>query len=258
PLVAENIALLKRVSNLDEVSFHMSGTEAVMAAVRLARFNTRRKLVVCFAGAYHGWWGGVQPGLGSERSLHHWLGLQDLHPASLEAVRRRAGEIAAVLVNPIQSFHLNTPPPNEAVLLTSGARKAEDSSARYARWLRELRAVCETSDVPLIFDEVYTGFRLAPGGAQAHFGVPADMVVYGKTVGGGFPVGVPCGRKALMRRFAPDRPLRIAYVVGTFSAHPVVVAAMNEFLRWVVEPTTAALYTEMNERCAAWAQATNE
>src|SRR5262249_7497473 len=82
--------------------------------------------------------------------------------------RRRAVEIAAVLVNPIQSFHLNTPPPNDAVLLTSGARKAEDSSARYARWLRELRAVCETSDVPLIFDEVYTGFRLAPGGAQAH------------------------------------------------------------------------------------------
>ena len=63
PIVAENIdARCKRISGLDEVSFHMSGTEAVMAAVRLARFNTRRKLIVCFSGAYHGWWDGVQPG----------------------------------------------------------------------------------------------------------------------------------------------------------------------------------------------------
>ena len=68
PVVAENIALLKSISKMDEVSFHMSGTEAVMAAVRLARFNTRKKLIVCFSGAYHGWWDGVQPGLGSERS----------------------------------------------------------------------------------------------------------------------------------------------------------------------------------------------
>ncbi len=69
PVVAENIALLKGVSGMDEVSFHMSGTEAVMAAVRLARFNTRKKLIVCFCGAYHGWWDGVQPGLGSERAI---------------------------------------------------------------------------------------------------------------------------------------------------------------------------------------------
>src|SRR5262250_1601792 len=75
PVVAENIELLRSVSKLDEVSFHMSGTEAVMAAVRLARFNTRRKLIVCFAGAYHGWWDGVQPGLGSERSLDDRLTL---------------------------------------------------------------------------------------------------------------------------------------------------------------------------------------
>jgi glutamate-1-semialdehyde 2,1-aminomutase len=69
PLVAENVAHLKAISGHDEVSFHMSGTEAVMAAVRLARFNTRRRLIVSFAGAYHGWWDGVQPGLGSERPL---------------------------------------------------------------------------------------------------------------------------------------------------------------------------------------------
>jgi glutamate-1-semialdehyde 2,1-aminomutase len=257
PVVAENIAILRSVSRLEEVSFHMSGTEAVMAAVRMARFNTRRKLIVCFSGAYHGWWDGVQPGLGSERRLDDCLTLRDLHPASLETIRRRAGEIACVLVNPIQSFHPNAPPPNDAVLLTSGARRVDETSSRYAHWLRQLRAVCTAADVPLVFDEVYTGFRLAPGGAQEYFGVQADMVVYGKTVAGGMPIGVVCGTKALMRRFDAERPMRLAYVVGTFSAHPVVMAAMNEFLRWAVEPATARLYDEMNERCAGWACATN-
>src|SRR5262249_48148398 len=257
PVVAENVEMLRSVSKLDEVSFHMSGTEAVMAAVRLARFNTRRKLVVCFAGAYHGWWDGVQPGLGSERDIDDCLTLKDLHPASLETIRRRAGEIAGVLVNPMQSFHPNAPPPNDAILLTSGMRRIEESAAPYAEWLRALRAVCAEQGIPLIFDEVYTGFRLAPGGAQEYFGVRADMVVYGKTVAGGMPIGVVCGRAPLMRRFDPDRPMRMAYVVGTFSAHPVVMGAMHEFLRWVVEPKTALQYEEMNERCAQWARETN-
>jgi glutamate-1-semialdehyde 2,1-aminomutase len=257
PLVADNIARLKAISGLDEVSFHMSGTEAVMAAVRLARFNTGRKLIVCFSGAYHGWWDGVQPGLGNERAIGDCLTLKDLHPASLDVIRRRADEIAGVLVNPVQSFHPNAPPPNDAILLTSDARKTSDGSAAYGQWLRRLRGVCAEAGVPLLFDEVYTGFRLAAGGAQEYFKVRADMVVYGKTVAGGFPIGVVCGTKALMRRFDPERPMRLAYVVGTFSAHPVVMGAMNEFLRWLDDPATASLYDEMNERCAQWAQATN-
>ena len=257
PLVADNIALLKSVSHMDEVSFHMSGTEAVMAAVRLARFNTRRKLLVCFSGAYHGWWDGVQPGLGSERSLDDCLTLKDLHPAALAVIRRRAKEIAGVLVNPVQAFHPNAPPPSDAILLTSGVRKTQDSTSQYAQWLRQLREVCSACGIPLIFDEVYTGFRLAPGGAQEYFGVPADMVVYGKTVAGGMPIGVVCGKKELMRRFDPARPMRIAYVIGTFSAHPVVMGTMNEFLRWVVQPAAAQLYEEANQRCTQWVDATN-
>jgi glutamate-1-semialdehyde 2,1-aminomutase len=130
PVVAENIAILKTISHMDEISFHMSGTEAVMAAVRMARFNTRRKLIICFSGAYHGWWDGVQPGLGSERPLDDCLTLKDINPASLAVIRRRANEIAGVLVNPVQSFHPNSPPPSDAVLLTSGVRKTEDSAAR--------------------------------------------------------------------------------------------------------------------------------
>ena len=257
PIVAENIRMLKTVSELDEVSFHMSGTEAVMAAVRLVRFNTRRKLIVCFSGAYHGWWDGVQPGLGSERPLDDCLTLKDLHPAALAVIRRRKKEIAGVLVNPVQSFHPNSPPPNDAVLLTSDVRKTQDSTDQYGAWLKQLRRVCSACDVPLIFDEVYTGFRLAPGGAQEYFGVRADMVVYGKTVAGGMPIGVVCGKKPLMRRFDPEHPMRIAYVVGTFSAHPAVMGAMNEFLRWLVEPATSKLYEESNRRCSEWVRSTN-
>src|SRR5208282_5860483 len=258
PVVAENITLLKSISKLDEVSFHMSGTEAVMAAVRLARFNTRRKLIVCFSGAYHGWWDGVQPGLGSERAISDCLTLKDIHPASLDVLRRRAGEIAAVLINPVQSFHPNLPPPSDTILLTSGVRKTEDSTSSYAQWLRKLREVCSECGIPMIFDEVFSGFRLAPGGAQEYFDVQADMVVYGKTVAGGMPIGVVCGTKELMRRFDSERPMRIAYVIGTFSAHPVVMGAMNEFLRWLVQPATADLYIEAKRRCDQWIRSTNE
>ncbi|BCA52882.1 hypothetical protein W02_00220 [Nitrospira sp. KM1] len=258
PIVAENIAMLKSISRLDEVSFHMSGTEAVMAAVRLARFNTKRKTIVCFSGAYHGWWDGVQPGLGSEREISDCLTLKDMNPVSLRAIKRMRREIAGVVVNPIQSFHPNSPPPSDAILLTSSVRKTEDAHAAYAVWLRQLRDICNACDVPLIFDEVYSGFRLAPGGAQEYFGVRADLVVYGKTVGGGMPIGVVCGKKELMRRFDPDHPMRLAYVIGTFSAHPLVMGAMNEFLRWVVRPQTQQLYEEAHRHCTDWAAATNK
>ena len=257
PAVADNLSILKRISGLDEVSFHMSGTEAVMAAVRLARFNTRRRLIVCFAGAYHGWWDGVVPGLGNERQLDDCVTLRDLDPASLAVIRRRASEIAAVLINPVQSFHPNSPPPNDAVLLTNSVRQMDESTGRYTDWLRQLRVVCTESGVPLIFDEVYTGFRLARGGGQEYFGIQADMVVYGKTVAGGLPIGVVCGTRSLMRRFDPERPMRLAYVVGTFSAHPAVMGAMLEFLTWVTGDGVDALYARMNERCAAWAHSTN-
>jgi len=258
PIVADNIKLLKSISGMDEVSFHMSGTEAVMAAVRMARFNTRKKLIVCFSGAYHGWWDGVQPGLGSERSIDDCLTLKDMNPASLRVLRRRAKEIAAVLINPVQSFHPNLPPPSDTVLLTSGVRKTQDSASGYAEWLRTLREVCSECGIPLIFDEVFTGFRLAPGGAQEYFGVQADMVVYGKTVAGGMPIGLVCGKAALMRRFDPGHPMRLAYVVGTFSAHPAVMGAMNEFLKWLVQPDTAQLYRQANQRCDQWVRSSNQ
>ena len=236
PVVAENIARLRAMSGLDEVSFHMSGTEAVMAAVRLARFNTRRKLIVCFSGAYHGWWDGVQPGLGSERAVDDCLDAEGpasgVARASSAGARGRSRRCSSTRCN---RFIRTRRRPTTPILLTSGMRKTESATDALSPMARPLRAVCTEAGIPLIFDEVYTGFRLAPGGAQEYFGVQADMVVYGKTVAGGMPIGVVCGKTALMRRFDPERPMRIAYVVGTFSAHPVVMGAMNEFLRWVAD-----------------------
>ena len=81
-------------------------------------------------------------------------------------------------------------------------------------------------NIPLIFDEVYTGFRMAQGGAQEFYGIQADIVVYGKTLGGGMPVGVVCGKKELMHRFDKTHPLRVNYVIGTFSAAPITLVCV--------------------------------
>ena len=101
--------------------------------------------------------------------------------------------------------------------------------------------VCTERGIVLIFDEVFVGFRIAMGGAQEYFGVRADMVTYGKTLGGGLPVGVLCGRKDLMRRFRDDRPVDICFARGTFNSHPYVMAAMHEFLQRLETPEIRAL-----------------
>ncbi|HVR62039.1 MAG TPA: aminotransferase class III-fold pyridoxal phosphate-dependent enzyme [Polyangia bacterium] len=253
PLVAENTARLKEISGLDEVSYHMSGTEAVMQAVRLARYHTRRSHLVRFCGAYHGWWGDVQPGVGNPVPAHETYTLKDMDEDSLRVLRRRR-DIACVLVNPLQALHPNGGAPTDSTLLASD-RQAGFDRAAYADWLARLRAVCTERNIVLIFDEVFVGFRLAPGGAQEYFGVRADMVTYGKTLAGGLPIGVVCGRHDLMKRFRDDRPADICFARGTFNAHPYVMGAMNEFLRRLRTPEIAALYENVdaiwNERAAA-------
>ena len=206
PVIAANVERLKAISGLDEVSFHMSGTEAVMQAVRLARYHTRRSHLVRFCGAYHGWWGDVAPGVGNPTPAPQTYTLREMSEATLEVLRRRR-DIACVLVNPLQALHPNASAPADSGLVDSG-RAAGFDRAAYAAWLKALRAVCDARGIALIFDEVFVGFRIAPGGAQEYFGVKADLVTYGKTLGGGLPIGVLCGRKALMRRFRTDRPAR--------------------------------------------------
>jgi len=244
PVVADNVTRLKNLSGLDEVSFHMSGTEAIMQAVRLARFHTRRTHLVRFCGAYHGWWGDVQPGIGNPVPTHETYTLAEMSEETLRVLQTRR-DIACVLVNPVQALHPNTAAPADSGLIDSG-RRAHFNKPAYTAWLRKLREVCTERGIVLIFDEVFLGFRLAQGGAQEYFGVQADLVTYGKTIGGGLPVGVVCGRRPFMQRYREDRPADICFARGTFNSHPVVMGAMNVFLRRLESPEIAKLYENLD------------
>ena len=246
PVIADNVERLTRLSGMDEVSFHMSGTEAVMQAVRLARYHTRRTHLVRFCGAYHGWWGDVQPGVGNPVTARETYTLKEMSEDSLRVLRRR-NDIACVLINPLQALHPNSSAPSDSTLVDS-ARSAHFDRAAYSAWLRELRQICTERGIVLIFDEVFVGFRLAPGGAQEYFGVKTDLVTYGKTLGGGLPVGAVCGKKHLMKRFREDRPADICFARGTFNSHPYVMGAMNEFLHALDEPAIANLYEGLDAR----------
>jgi glutamate-1-semialdehyde 2,1-aminomutase len=256
PVTAYNIRRLREISGLDEVSFHMSGTEAVMQAVRLARYNTGRTHLVRFCGAYHGWWGDVQPGVGNPIAARETYTLKDMDEAALRVLRTRR-DIACVLVNPLQALHPNISAPGDYTLVDSG-RRAHFDRAAYSAWLQKLRQVCTARGIVLIFDEVFVGFRLSPGGAQEYFGVKADMVTYGKTVAGGLPIGMICGRSAFMRRFREDRPADVCLARGTFNSHPYVMGAMFEFLKRFDSEPIQALYRNLDGVWNSRAQALNE
>ncbi|WP_316393685.1 aminotransferase class III-fold pyridoxal phosphate-dependent enzyme [Bradyrhizobium sp. 33ap4] len=256
PVIADNVKRLCELSGLDEVSFHMSGTEAVMQAVRLARYHTKRRRLVRFAGAYHGWWGDVQPGVGNPVSPHETFTLADMSEKTLHVLRTRS-DIACVLVNPLQALHPNSNAPGDSALVDS-ARSSKYDRAAYTEWLKKLREVCTEGGIVLIFDEVFVGFRLAAGGAQEYFGVKADMATYGKSLAGGLPVGVVCGRKDLMRRFRDDRPADICFARGTFNSHPYVMTAMDEFLSRLASPNFRSIYNGLDETWNGRAKALND
>lgn len=256
PLVADNVRRILAISGMEEVSFHMSGTEAVMQAVRLARYHTGRSRLVRFCGAYHGWWGDVQPGVGNPQTETETYTLREMHERTLAVLATR-NDIACVLVNPLQALHPNSAAPGDSSLV-DGTRRAHYDRDAYTEWLRRLRKVCTERGIVLILDEVFLGFRLAKGGAQEYFGVKADMVTYGKTLGGGLPVGVVCGSHALMRRYNPQRPADISFARGTFNAHPYVMAAMNEFLRRLEDSEQVAeMYRDLDARWNARAARLN-
>jgi glutamate-1-semialdehyde 2,1-aminomutase len=256
PALANNVKRLREISGLDEVSFHMSGTEAVMQAVRLARYHTRRTHLVRFCGAYHGWWGDVQPGLGNPTPANLTYTLNDMSEDALRVLRKRR-DIACVLINPLQALHPNAGAAADSSLVDS-SRTAHFDKAAYADWLKHLRAVCTARGIVLIFDEVFVGFRLARGGAQEYFGVRADMAIYGKTLGGGLPIGAVCGRKDLMKRFRDDRPLDVCFARGTFNSHPYVMGAMEEFLSRIDTVEMRALYQNLDATWNARAAALNQ
>jgi glutamate-1-semialdehyde 2,1-aminomutase len=176
-----------------------------------------------------------------------------LSDATLRVLRQRR-DIACVLVNPLQALHPNRSAPADSALV-DGVRRAGFDRPAYTRWLQALRAVCDQRGIALIFDEVFMGFRLAPGGAQQYFGVRADLVTYGKTVAGGLPIGVLAGSHRWMRRFDPLRPANVCFARGTFNSHPYVMGAMNEFLRALEGAALQELYRDLditwNQRAAA-------
>ena len=172
--------------------------------------------------------------------------LEDMSDRSLKALRMRK-DVACVLVNPLQALHPNRAAPGDSSLVDS-SRRAGFDRAGYTAWLQKLRALCTERGIVLIFDEVFLGFRLGPGGAQAYFGVQADMVTYGKTLGGGYPVGVLCGKSRFMRRFREDRPANLCFARGTFNAHPYVINGMLHFLRALDTAAVRAVYEGLDER----------
>jgi glutamate-1-semialdehyde 2,1-aminomutase len=171
-------------------------------------------------------------------------------------VLRTRRNIACVLVSPSQAMHPNASPAADSALVDSARAFHFDRDA-YAAWLKRLRQVCTERGIVLIFDEVFVGFRLAPGGAQEYFGVNADMVTYGKTLAGGWPVGALAGRADLMKRFRDDRPADICFARGTFNSHPGVMGGMAEFLERIEAPDIRRLYDNLDATWNARAERLN-
>jgi hypothetical protein len=198
----------------------------------------------------------VQPGPGNPLPPRETYTLKDMDERSLQVLRTRATSPACWSTR----CRRCTPTPTRRATRRwwDSSRRAGFDRAAYTAWLQRLREVCTERGIVLIFDEVFVGFRLAPGGAQQYFGVQADMVTYGKTLGGGLPVGVVCGRRELMKRFRDDRPADICFARGTFNAHPYVMAAMNAFLSGCDRPEVQALYDGLDERWNARAARFNQ
>src|SRR5262249_39988235 len=209
-------------------------TEAVMMAVRLARTAHDRPLIALFAGSYHGTFDGVlaQPAMANhlEASVPMASGIrpgavEDVivldygKPESVAQLHKYAGKLAAVLVEPVQSRRPDLQP---------------------REFLQELRHFTEAHNIALIFDEVITGFRVAPGGAQEWFGVKADLATYGKVIGGGMPIGVVAGRAAYLDGIDGGHwtyndhsypRATTTFFAGTFCKHPLAMAAARAVLK---------------------------
>lgn len=255
-LAAEVAELIVDLTGMQRVTFCNSGTEAVMTALRLARAATGRNKFVMFAGSYHGHSDGTMAV--SRRSGSEWrsvpmapgvpqhivddvLVLPYGEDRSLDTIAAHVNELAAVLVEPVQSRNPGLQP---------------------RAFLERLRDLARSSQVALIFDEVITGFRIHPGGAQAWFGVEADLVTYGKVVGGGMPIGVVAGAAKFLDRVdggawtfgdASQPAIERTFVAGTFCKHPLAMASARAVLKHL-KAEGPALQERLNDRTAELAR----
>lgn len=228
-------AIRAAMPSIERLRFTSSGTEAVMSAVRLARAATGRDLIVKFAGGYHGHMDGLIVEAGSGVATHAIPGSAGVPDATAAltivlpyndptsvtlAFAANAGRIAAVIVEPVAA--------NIGVVLPAPG------------FLEHLRETTRADGALLIFDEVITGFRLGPGGAQARFEIRPDLTTLGKIIGGGMPIGAYGGRADLMELVAPSGPV---YQAGTLSGHPLSMAAGIATLAALVPERYTALET---------------
>lgn len=230
PLAADVTRLVCELTSSDRAGLCNTGSEAVMAALRIARTVTGRSTVVVFTGSYHGTFDEVLVRAGKDgKGLSAAPGVMagmfgDIRvldygtPEALDFIRNNAADLAAVLVEPVQS------------------RRPEFQPREF---LKEVRAITEHKGCCLIFDEVITGFRAALGGAQALFGIRADLATYGKVIGGGFPIGVIAGKREFMDaldggswQYGDDSvpSVGVTYFAGTFVRHPITLAAAKASL----------------------------
>lgn len=213
----EMAQLVCEMTGVEMVRMVNSGTEAVMSALRLARGATGRSKIIKFAGCYHGHsdsmlvkagsgalTGGAPDSAGVPKEMAEDTLTADYNdlPSVRALLEANRGQVAAVIVEPVAA-NMGVVPPKPG-------------------FLQGLRQLCDEFGSLLIFDEVITGFRLAPGGAQEYYGVRADLVTYGKIIGGGMPVGAYGGSRKLMELVAPLGPV---YQAGTLSGNPVAMAA---------------------------------
>jgi len=229
---------LQMIPNMDKIRFVNSGTEACMSAVRLARGATQREKIIKFKGCYHGHsdafliqagsgavtFGspsspGVTAGTAKDTLLADYNNLTEVE----QLFQEYPEEIAAIIVEPVAG-NMGCIPPAEG-------------------FLEGLRALCDQYTSLLIFDEVMTGFRLAKGGAQELLGVKADVVTYGKVLGGGLPVGAFAAKKEIMKHLAPEGPV---YQAGTLSGNPLAMAAGLAMLQAL--DADPQIYTRLAEK----------
>ncbi|ARV58847.1 hypothetical protein BZZ01_09550 [Nostocales cyanobacterium HT-58-2] len=251
-LAGEVAQLVHELTGMERVTFCNSGTEAVMTALRLARLATGRDKVVIFSGAYHGQFDGTLavtltnstdenskaapmfPGV-LQNMVDDVIVLAYGEVKSLDIIKAQAPQLAAVLVEPVQSRRPDLQP---------------------KEFLQQLRQLTQEVGIPLIFDEIITGFRIHPGGAQAWFGIEADIATYGKCVGGGIPIGIIAGKAAYMDGIDGGQwnygdisyPQKLqTFFGGTFNKNPLSMAAARAVLKHL-KSQGASLQQNLNQR----------